>query len=113
MAGLAAVTGLGRRSADASAPRAPRRGGGGLNRLPHVTCRGAGRRLHAFRTSAPRGGRREPAQRLLDEAYVALVPGELRRQWRGFEALPSAPLADIEEALARMALFLVTARPVA
>jgi aspartate/methionine/tyrosine aminotransferase len=86
----------------------------GLNRLPHVTCRMPGGAFYAFpNVSATGWSSRELAQRLLEEAYVALVPGEsFGAQGAGYIRLSyAASLADIEEALARMALFLVTARP--
>jgi aspartate/methionine/tyrosine aminotransferase len=86
----------------------------GLNRLPHVTCRMPGGAFYAFpNVSATGWSSRELTQRLLEEAYVALVPGEsFGAQGVGYLRLSyAASLADIEEALARMALFLVTARP--
>jgi aspartate/methionine/tyrosine aminotransferase len=86
----------------------------GLNRLPHVTCRTPGGAFYAFPNVSDTGwGSRELAQRLLDEAYVALVPGEsFGENGKGYLRLSyAASLADIEEALARMALFLVTSRP--
>jgi aspartate/methionine/tyrosine aminotransferase len=86
----------------------------GLNRLPNVSCRTPGGAFYAFpNVSATGWTSRELAQRLLDEAYVALVPGEsFGANGQGFLRLSyAASLADIEEALARMALFLVTARP--
>jgi aspartate aminotransferase len=56
---------------------------------------------------------RELTHRLLEEAYVALVPGEsFGANGRGYLRLSyAASMADIEEALGRMALFLVTSRP--
>jgi aspartate/methionine/tyrosine aminotransferase len=86
----------------------------GLNRLPHVTCRTPGGAFYAFPNVSDTGwGSRELAQRLLDEAYVALVPGEsFGDNGKGYLRLSyAASPADIEEALARMALFLVTSRP--
>ncbi len=86
----------------------------GLNRLPHVTCRTPGGAFYAFpNVSATGWGSRELAQRLLEEAYVALVPGEsFGANGEGYLRLSyAASPADIEEALARMALFLVTSRP--
>ena len=86
----------------------------GLNRLPHVTCRTPGGAFYAFPNVSDTGwSSRELAQRLLEEAYVALVPGEsFGANGRGYLRLSyAASLADIEEALARMALFLVTSRP--
>jgi aspartate/methionine/tyrosine aminotransferase len=86
----------------------------GLNRLPHVTCRTPGGAFYAFPNVSDTGwGSRELAQRLLDEAYVALVPGEsFGENGKGYLRLSyAASPADIEEALARMALFLVTSRP--
>jgi aspartate aminotransferase len=86
----------------------------GLNRLPHVTCRTPGGAFYAFPNVTATGwSSRELAQRLLDEAYVALVAGEsFGAQGAGYLRLSyAASLADIEEALARMALFLVTSRP--
>jgi aspartate/methionine/tyrosine aminotransferase len=86
----------------------------GLNRLPHVSCRTPGGAFYAFPNVSDTGwGSRELAQRLLDEAYVALVPGEsFGENGKGYLRLSyAASLADIEEALARTALFLVTSRP--
>jgi aspartate/methionine/tyrosine aminotransferase len=86
----------------------------GLNRLPHVSCRTPGGAFYAFPNVGATGwSSRELAQRLLDEAYVALVPGEsFGNNGQGFLRLSyAASLADIEEALARMALFLVTRTP--
>jgi aspartate/methionine/tyrosine aminotransferase len=86
----------------------------GLNRLPHVTCRTPGGAFYAFPNVNETGwGSRELAQRLLEEAYVALVPGEsFGANGKGYLRLSyAASPADIEEALARMALFLVTSRP--
>jgi aspartate/methionine/tyrosine aminotransferase len=86
----------------------------GLNRLPHVTCRMPGGAFYAFPNVSDTGwSSRELAQRMLDEAYVALVPGEsFGANGKGYLRLSyAASLADIEEALARMALFLVTSRP--
>jgi aspartate aminotransferase len=116
MAGLAAVTGpqdavLAMRQSFAERRDVVVRG---LNRLPNVSCRTPGGAFYAFpNVSATGWTSRELAQRLLDEAYVALVPGEsFGANGQGFLRLSyAASLADIEEALARMALFLVTARP--
>jgi aspartate/methionine/tyrosine aminotransferase len=86
----------------------------GLNRLPHVTCRTPGGAFYAFPNVSDTGwSSRELAQRLLEEAYVALVPGEsFGANGAGYLRLSyAASPADIEEALARMALFLVTSRP--
>lgn len=86
----------------------------GLNRLPHVTCRTPGGAFYAFPNVSDTGwSSRELAQRLLEEAYVALVPGEsFGANGKGYLRLSyAASPADIEEALARMALFLVTSRP--
>ena len=86
----------------------------GLNRLPHVTCRTPGGAFYAFPNVSDTGwSSRELAQRLLEEAYVALVPGEsFGANGTGYLRLSyAASPADIEEALARMALFLVTSRP--
>ncbi|HYM99018.1 MAG TPA: pyridoxal phosphate-dependent aminotransferase [Aestuariivirgaceae bacterium] len=116
MAGLAAVTGpqdavLAMRQSFAERRDVVVRG---LNRLPHVSCRTPGGAFYAFPHVSDTGWTsRELAQRLLDEAYVALVPGEsFGANGRGFLRLSyAASPADIEEALARMALFLVAARP--
>jgi aspartate/methionine/tyrosine aminotransferase len=86
----------------------------GLNRLPHVSCRTPGGAFYAFpNVSATGWSSLELTRRLLEEAYVALVPGEsFGANGQGYLRLSyAASLADIEEALARMALFLVTARP--
>jgi aspartate/methionine/tyrosine aminotransferase len=85
----------------------------GLNRLPNVTCRTPGGAFYAFPNISGTGwNARELTRRLLEEAYVALVPGEsFGENGEGYVRLSyAASLADIEEALARMALFLVTAR---
>jgi aspartate/methionine/tyrosine aminotransferase len=116
MAGLAAITGpqdavLAMRQSFAERRDVVVRG---LNRLPHVTCRTPGGAFYAFPNVSDTGwSSRELAQRLLEEAYVALVPGEsFGANGRGYLRLSyAASLADIEEALARMALFLVTSRP--
>jgi aspartate aminotransferase len=116
MAGLAAVTGpqdavhAMRKSFSERRDAVVR----GLNRLPNVTCRTPGGAFYAFPNVSETGWTsRELAQRLLEEAYVALVPGEsFGANGRGYLRLSyAASLADIEEALARMALFLVTSRP--
>ncbi len=86
----------------------------GLNRLPNVTCRTPGGAFYAFPNVSGTGWKaRELTRRLLEEVYVALVPGEsFGANGAGYIRLSyAASLADIEEALARMALFLVTARP--
>jgi aspartate/methionine/tyrosine aminotransferase len=86
----------------------------GLNRLPNVTCRTPGGAFYAFPNVSQTGWTsRELTQRLLEEAYVALVPGEsFGANGRDYLRLSyAASLSDIEEALARMALFLVTSRP--
>jgi aspartate/methionine/tyrosine aminotransferase len=116
MAGLAAVTGPQDAVQQMRQSFAERRDVvvRGLNRLPHVTCRVPGGAFYAFpNVSATGWTSRELAQRLLDEAYVALVPGEsFGANGTGFLRLSyAASLEDIEEALGRMALFLVTARP--
>ena len=116
MAGLAAVTGPQDAVQQMRQSFAERRDVvvRGLNRLPHVTCRVPGGAFYAFpNVSATGWTSRELAQRLLDEAYVALVPGEsFGANGTGFLRLSyAASLKDIEEALGRMALFLVTARP--
>jgi aspartate/methionine/tyrosine aminotransferase len=116
MAGLAAVTGPQDAVQAMRASFAERRDVvvRGLNRLPNVSCRTPGGAFYAFpNVSATGWSSRELAQRLLDEAYVALVPGEsFGDNGRGYLRLSyAASLAEIEEALARMALFLVTARP--
>jgi aspartate aminotransferase len=116
MAGLAAVTGPQDAVQQMRQSFAERRDVvvRGLNRLPHVTCRVPGGAFYAFpNVSATGWTSRELAQRLLEEAYVALVPGEsFGANGAGFLRLSyAASLKDIEEALARMALFLVTARP--
>jgi aspartate/methionine/tyrosine aminotransferase len=116
MAGLAAITGPQEAVHDMRQSFAERRDVvvRGLNRLPHVTCRTPGGAFYAFpNVSATGWTSRELAQRLLDEAYVALVPGEsFGANGAGYLRLSyAASLKDIEEALGRMALFLVTARP--
>jgi aspartate/methionine/tyrosine aminotransferase len=86
----------------------------GLNRLPNVSCRTPGGAFYAFPNISSTGWKaRDLTRRLLEEAYVALVPGEsFGANGEGYVRLSyAASLADIEEALARMALFLVTARP--
>ena len=86
----------------------------GLNRLPNVTCRMPGGAFYAFPNVGATGwSSRELAGRLLEEAFVALVPGEsFGANGTGYVRFSyAAGLDDIEEALARMALFLVTARP--
>ena len=86
----------------------------GLNRLPNVSCRTPGGAFYAFPNVSGTGWKaRDLTRRLLEEAYVALVPGEsFGANGAGYVRLSyAASLTDIEEALARMALFLVTARP--
>jgi aspartate/methionine/tyrosine aminotransferase len=86
----------------------------GLNRLPNVSCRTPGGAFYAFPNVSGTGWKaRDLTRRLLEEAYVALVPGEsFGANGAGYLRLSyAASLAEIEEALARMALFLVTARP--
>lgn len=86
----------------------------GLNRLPNITCRTPGGAFYAFpNVSATGWGSRELATRLLEEAFVALVPGEsFGANGEGYLRFSyAAAPSDIEEALARMALFLVTSRP--
>jgi aspartate/methionine/tyrosine aminotransferase len=81
----------------------------GLNRLPGVTCRMPGGAFYAFPNVKGTGiGSRDLARRLLDEAYVALVPGEgFGDNGRGFLRVSyAASTGEIEEALARMAKFL-------
>jgi aspartate/methionine/tyrosine aminotransferase len=116
MAGLAAVTGPQDAVSAMRQSFAERRDVvvRGLNRLPHVSCRTPGGAFYAFpNVSATGWTSRELTHRLLEEAYVALVPGEsFGANGRGYLRLSyAASMADIEEALGRMALFLVTSRP--
>lgn len=116
MAGLAAVTGPQDAVAAMRQSFAERRDHvvRGLNRLPHVSCRMPGGAFYAFPNVGATGwSSRELATRLLEEAFVALVPGEsFGANGAGYLRFSyAAGLADIEEALARMALFLVTSRP--
>ena len=111
MAGLAAITGPMdevRRMAEVFAQRRDLVVEG-LNRLPGVSCRMPGGAFYAFPNVRGTGiGSRELTRRLLDEAYVALVPGEgFGDNGRGFLRLSyAASTEEIEEALGRMAKFL-------
>jgi aspartate/methionine/tyrosine aminotransferase len=111
MAGLAAISGPMdevRRMAEVFAQRRDLVVDG-LNRLPGVNCRMPGGAFYAFPNVRGTGiGSRELARRLLDEAYVALVPGEgFGDNGRGFLRLSyAASTGEIEEALGRMAKFL-------
>ena len=116
MAGLAAITGPQDAVLQMRQSFAERRDVvvKGLNRLPNVSCRTPGGAFYAFPNVSGTGWKaRDLTRRLLEEAYVALVPGEsFGANGAGYVRLSyAASLADIEEALARMALFLVTARP--
>ncbi len=81
----------------------------GLNSLPGVSCRMPGGAFYAFPNVRGTGiGSRELARRLLDEAHVALVPGEgFGDNGRGFLRVSyAASTEEIEEALGRMERFL-------
>jgi aspartate/methionine/tyrosine aminotransferase len=111
MAGLAAITGPMDEVRRMAAVFAQRRDlvVAGLNRLPGVSCRMPGGAFYAFPNVRGTGiGSRELARRLLDEAHVALVPGEgFGDNGRGFLRLSyAASTEEIEEALGRMAKFL-------
>lgn len=83
----------------------------GLNRLPGVTCRRPGGAFYAFPNVAGTGiGSKTLAARLLDEANVALVPGDsFGDNGRGYLRLSYAASTDeLTEALSRMAAFLET-----
>ncbi|HUE47268.1 MAG TPA: pyridoxal phosphate-dependent aminotransferase [Aestuariivirgaceae bacterium] len=119
MAGLAAITGPMdevRRMAEVFAQRRDLVVDG-LNRLPGVSCRMPGGAFYAFPNVRGTGiGSRELARRLLDEAHVALVPGEgFGDNGRGFLRLSyAASTEEIDEALGRMAKFLAEhSRPAA
>jgi aspartate/methionine/tyrosine aminotransferase len=111
MAGLAAITGPMdevRRMAEVFAERRDLVVDG-LNRLPGVSCRMPGGAFYAFPNVRGTGiGSRDLARRLLDEAHVALVPGEgFGDNGRGFLRVSyAASTEEIEEALGRMAKFL-------
>jgi aspartate/methionine/tyrosine aminotransferase len=111
MAGLAAITGPMdevRRMAEVFARRRDLVVEG-LNRLPGVNCRMPGGAFYAFPNVRGTGiDSRELARRLLDEAHVALVPGEgFGDNGRGFLRVSyAASTEEIEEALGRMAKFL-------
>ncbi|HSM19732.1 MAG TPA: pyridoxal phosphate-dependent aminotransferase [Hyphomicrobiales bacterium] len=111
MAGLAAITGPMDEVRHMAEVFARRRNlvVDGLNRLPGVSCRMPGGAFYAFPNVRGAGiGSRELARRLLDEAYVALVPGEgFGDNGRGFLRVSyAASTEEIEEALGRMAKFL-------
>jgi len=113
MAGLAAITGPMDEVRRMAAVFAERRSlvVEGLNRLPGVNCRMPGGAFYAFPNIKGTGiGSRELARRLLEEAHVALVPGEgFGDNGRGFLRLSyAASTGEIEEALSRMEKFLAT-----
>lgn len=81
----------------------------GLRALPGVSCRMPGGAFYAFPNVRDTGMEsRELARRLLEEAHVALIPGDsFGGNGRGYLRLSyAAGLAEIEEALARMDDFL-------
>lgn len=111
MAGLAALTGPMDEVERMAATFARRRDVvvKGLNALPGVSCRMPGGAFYAFPNVRGTGiASRELARRLIDEAHVALVPGEsFGDNGKGYLRLSyAASTAEIEEALARMARFL-------
>jgi aspartate/methionine/tyrosine aminotransferase len=116
MAGLAALTGPMDEVRRMSATFAQRRTlvVDGLNRLPGVSCRMPGGAFYAFPNIRGTGiASRDLARRLLEEAHVALVPGEgFGDNGRGFLRVSyAASSGEIEEALARMAKFLAANSP--
>jgi aspartate/methionine/tyrosine aminotransferase len=77
----------------------------GLNRLPGFSCRMPGGAFYAFPNIKGTGSKsRDLTRRLLDEAHVALVPGDsFGENGEGYLRLSyAASLEEIEEALARM-----------
>jgi aspartate/methionine/tyrosine aminotransferase len=115
MAGLAAVTGPMDEVEAMRRTFAERRGlvVEGLNRLPGVSCRMPGGAFYAFPSVRGTGvGSRDLARRLLEEAHVALVPGEgFGDNGAGFVRLSyAASRAELEEALERMRRFLAENR---
>ncbi len=81
----------------------------GLNALPGVSCRAPGGAFYAFPNVTGTGlSSAELAERLLEEADIALIPGEsFGANGRGYLRLSyAADMAEIEEALARMGEFL-------
>jgi aspartate/methionine/tyrosine aminotransferase len=116
MAGLAALTGPMDEVRRMAAIFAQRRAlvVDGLNRLPGVSCRMPGGAFYAFPNVRATGiPSRDLARRLLDEAYVAVVPGEgFGDNGAGFLRVSyAASTAEIEEALSRMAKLLVAHSP--
>jgi aspartate/methionine/tyrosine aminotransferase len=116
MAGLAALTGPMDEVRRMAATFAQRRTlvVDGLNRLPGVGCRMPGGAFYAFPNIRGTGiASRDLARRLLEEAHVALVPGEgFGDNGRGFLRVSyAASSGEIEEALARMAKFLAANSP--
>ncbi len=81
----------------------------GLNALPGVTCRRPGGAFYAFPNVSSTGlDSKALAARLLDEADVALIPGDsFGDNGHGYLRLSyAASTAELEEALARMKAFL-------
>ena len=81
----------------------------GLNGLPGFTCRVPGGAFYAFPNVKGTGlSSRELARRLLQEAHVALIPGDsFGENGRGYLRLSyAAGIKEIDEALSRMHRFL-------
>ena len=81
----------------------------GLNALPGVTCRRPGGAFYAFpNVSGTRLASKDLAARLLDEANVALIPGDsFGDNGKGYLRVSyAASTPELSEALERMAAFL-------
>ncbi len=84
----------------------------GLNALPGVTCRRPGGAFYAFPNVSATGiASRDLAARLLEEANVALIPGDsFGDNGKGYLRLSyAASTPELSEALARMGRFLDSA----
>ncbi len=111
MAGLAAITGPMDEVERMRAIFSERRDRvvDGLNGLPGFTCRAPGGAFYAFPNVKSSGlSSRELARRLLQEAHVALIPGDsFGENGRGYLRLSyAASIEEIDEALSRMRRFL-------
>jgi len=85
----------------------------GLNALPGVTCRRPGGAFYAFPNVSGTGlDSKALAARLLDEANVALIPGDsFGDNGKGYLRLSyAASTPELTEALARMQAFLIANR---